>query len=362
MTNPFVILEQPIAACNGKKYSWSRKIAAAARFPVLRITGYPTLVNLEVTHRCNARCDFCRYWTTRSEEILEDYAPVVRKLKPAALVFTGGEALMRPDIEKVVAGVRTASPSVYLCLVTNGWLLTERRATALWDAGLDQFTISLDFLDERHDHARGIPGLVQRIVATVPRLVASGIDNIVLQLFIRRDNLDAVMDVVSWAREIGVKVSISAFTPMKTGDDKYSVTPDQMLTLRALVDRLVALKKDGWPITSSTYYLKKIPEYFSEGEIGHCPAGRRFIGVTPSGEIQRCSEMPIACHYTEWKLRLFSRTECGKCWVACRGESQAPLNWERVKQAVAAYHGRLERNSGPAHISPASDSRAEILP
>ena len=343
MTSPFVILEQPIAAHSGKKYPWSRKLAAAARFPVLRFAGYPTLVNLEVTHRCNARCDFCRYWTTRSEEVLEDYAPVVRKLRPAVLVFTGGEALMRPDIERIIAAVREASPSVYLCLVTNGWLLTERRAVALWDAGLDQFTISLDFLDQRHDRARGIPGLVQRIVATVPRLVSSGIDNIVLQLFIRRDNLDAVLDVVSWARDVGVKASISAFTPMKTGHDKYSVTADQMPALRALVDRLVTLKKDGWPITSSTYYLKRIPEYFSRGEIGACPAGRRFVGVTPSGEIQRCSEMPIECQYTEWKPGLFGRTQCGKCWVACRGESQAPLNWERVKQAVAAYHKRQER-------------------
>ncbi|HEY3439467.1 MAG TPA: radical SAM protein [Paludibaculum sp.] len=342
MTNPFVILPQTVPTGTKAKYPWSRKIAAALRFPLLRAANYPTLVNLEVTHRCNARCDFCRYWTTKSEQVLTDYAPVVRKLKPLALVFTGGEALLRPDIVQLVAGVRKASPSVYLSMVTNGWLLSVSRALALWDAGLDQITISLDFLDERHDRARGIPGLTARILSTVPLLKERGIDNIVLQTFIRRDNLDAVLDVVTWAKQNGVKASVSTFTPMKTGDDQYSLTPSQMPALRILVDRLVKLKKEGWPITSSTYYLNRIPEFFSNGEVDGCLAGRRFVGVTPSGEIQACSEMPVECMYTEWKPGRFGRTECGGCWVPCRGENQAPINWERVRQAVGAYHGRLD--------------------
>lgn len=351
MTSPFVVLPQSAPACGIKRYPWTRQLAAALKFPLLRSAGYPTLVNLEVTHRCNARCDFCRYWTTKSEPILTDYAPVVRKLKPAALVFTGGEALMRPDIVQLVAGVRKASPTLYLSLVTNGWLLSVSRARALWDAGLDQITISLDFLDERHDRARGIPGLTERILNTVPRLVDNGIDNIVLQSFIRSDNLDAVLDVVTWAKENRVKANISAFTAMKTGDDKYAPTTAQMPALRRLVERLVSLKREGWPITSSTYYLNRLPEYFSTGDIGGCPAGRKFVGVTPSGEVQACSEMPGQCSYTEWKPGLFRRTKCGRCWVACRGESQAPIDWERIRQVAGSYHDRLEKppRSVPAH-------------
>lgn len=322
------------------KYSWSRKISAAFRFPIVRCAGYPTLVNLEVTRRCNARCDFCRYWTTRSETVLDDYGPVVRKLQPVVLVFTGGEALMRRDLERVVASVREASPTVFLSIVTNGWLLSVPRALALWKAGLDQITISLDFLDERHDRARGIPGLAQRILTTVPRLLEAGIDNVTLQSFIRRDNLDAIPDVVAWAREHGAKSVISAYTPAKTGVDNYSVTPDQMPELRALVDRLLAFKKAGWPIASSTYFLSGIVEFFERGEMMGCPAGRRFVTVSPAGEIQRCSEMPVECDYSQWTPGRFRSTNCGACWVPCRGESQAPLDWERVKQAVGSYHNR----------------------
>lgn len=357
MSCPFEILQETPARPVAEKYPWTRQLGAALRFPLIRCGGFPTLVNLEVTRRCNARCDFCRYWTTRSETVLEDYGPVVRKLKPAILVITGGEPLMRSDIENLVAGIRKASGSVYLGLVTNGWLLSPPRAKALWNSGLDQFTISLDFLDERHDRARGIPGLTQRILATVPLLVSAGIGKIVLQLFIRRDNLDSVLDVVSWARENGVQASISAFTPTKTGVDNYSVTPEQMPKLRSLVDCLLALKRGGWPITSSTYYLERIPEFFRRGEIGGCPAGSKFVHVSPAGEIQQCSEMPVACHYSEWKRGMFGRTECGGCWVPCRGESQAPLNWERALQAVAFFQGRREEH--PVHPAPTAVLRGE---
>jgi MoaA/NifB/PqqE/SkfB family radical SAM enzyme len=324
------------------KYTWRRKLAAAARFPVVRLLGYPTLVNLEVTRRCNARCDFCRYWTTREEVRLDDYAPIVRKLKPTVVMVTGGEALLRRDLETVIARLRQAGPSMYIGMVTNGWLLTVERGLALWRAGLDQLTISLDFPDERHDRARGLPGLAQRILTLVPRLRQQGIDNIVFQTVIRADNIEAVPEVVAWAAAHGVKVSLSAYTAGKNGNEAYTVPPGRYEALCHLVDRLDAARTGPSPIVSSSWYLRRVPEYFRCGSIAGCPSGRRFLTVSPAGEIQRCSEMPVECHYTEWTRRRFAPTDCGECWVSCRGESQAPLDWPRVRQAVLLYHGRAE--------------------
>jgi MoaA/NifB/PqqE/SkfB family radical SAM enzyme len=81
----------------GATHRWSRNLASIARFPYVRLAGYPTLINLEVTHMCNARCDFCRYPATRAERRLDDYVPVVRALKPMVVMFTGGEAPLRRD-------------------------------------------------------------------------------------------------------------------------------------------------------------------------------------------------------------------------------------------------------------------------
>ena len=321
-------------------YTWRLKLEAALRFPVLRLVGYPTLVNLEVTRRCNARCDFCRYWTTRRETRLDDYGPVVRKLKPAIVMVTGGEALLRRDLETIVASLRRACPSIYIGLVTNGWLLTVERGLSLWQAGLNQLTVSLDFLDERHDSARGLPGLTKRILTVVPALVARGIDNIVLQTMIRADNLESVPDVIAWASAHHVKVSLSAYTSAKNGNVSHRVPPEREAALRRLVDDLLALKEGRSPIVSSSWYLRRLPEYFQCGGIAGCPSGRKFLTVSPAGEIQRCSEMPVECHYTAWTPRRFARTTCSACWVSCRGESQAPLDWQRVRQAAALYHRR----------------------
>jgi MoaA/NifB/PqqE/SkfB family radical SAM enzyme len=257
-------------------------------------------------------------------------------------MVTGGEALLRRDLETIVAGLRRECPSMYIGLVTNGWLLTVERGLALWRSGPDQLTVSLDFLDERHDAARGLPGLTKRILAVVPALVARGLDNVVVQTVIRADNLDAVPDVIAWASAHHVKVSLSAYTSAKNGNASYRVRTDREADLRRLVDRLLEQREGQSPIVSSSWYLRRLPEYFRCGGIAGCPSGRKFVTVSPAGELQRCSEMPVECHYTQWTPRRFKPTTCARCWVSCRGESQAPLDWQRVRQAVALYHNRTE--------------------
>src|SRR2546423_15345118 len=81
------------------KYAW----LAARRMPVL--------VNFEVTLRCNARCGFCDYWKTdasaRSQEI-DSYADAARFFSPMLVTFTGGEPLLRRDLETLVHAVARA--------------------------------------------------------------------------------------------------------------------------------------------------------------------------------------------------------------------------------------------------------------
>lgn len=63
-------------------------------------------VNLEVTKRCNARCDFCDYWKEKPVEELKDYVPIVKKLKPLSVGLTGGEPLLRKDLAKIISSLR----------------------------------------------------------------------------------------------------------------------------------------------------------------------------------------------------------------------------------------------------------------
>jgi GTP 3',8-cyclase len=268
--------------------------------------------------------------------VLDNYVPLVKKLQPLVVMLTGGEPLLRRDLVHIVHGIRRHYRRTYLGVITNGSLLTPERATELWDAGLDQLTISLDFLDERHDRARGIPGLTQKIVKIVPELVKVGIDNVVLNTVIKADNLDQIIPLVEQAEEWGVKISFSAYGDVKVGNIDHNVTSVQMGRLAHVISELLCMKAAGSPIMASTYYLTRISEYFENGSIPNCVAGRRFLQVTPDGFVRRCSEFPEECHYTDWKPGMFDDTDCDVCWFSCRGESQAPISIERIKQSFNA--------------------------
>lgn len=316
------------------------RVSAAYRYLSGSLAGYPTLVNLEVTQRCNARCDFCRYWHTKAEDRLDDYVPVLQKLRPSAVVFTGGEPLLRLDLERLVGDARAAFPWMFMGTVTNGALLTVERGMKLWNAGLNQIMVSLDFPDERHDTARGIPGLTERIRRTVPELIAAGVSNLVIQTVVKSDNIDCVPDVVAWATSVGARVSVSSYTATKSGNEAHEVKPDQMGMLNRLVDEMVRLKQSGAAITTSMHFMRRIPEYCQNGGIGGCLSGSKFVRVTPSGHINRCSEFSDGCHYTEWEPGYFGPTDCGACWVPCRGETQALFTWEHIRQVVTMYYKR----------------------
>ncbi len=340
------------------RYSCSRRIESALRFPVARLAGWPLLVNLEVTRRCNARCDFCRYWHTKAEDRLDDYTPVIRKLKPTMVMVTGGEPLIRHDLEGIVRQIKSCSRTIYVGMVSNGALMTVARARALWEAGVDQVGMSLDFLDERHDQARGIPGLAARVMDVAPRLVAAGIHNVAVNTVIKGDNLDQILPIVDWARERRIRVSISTYTPVKAGNTDYNIATDQMNRLRAIVRELIELRAHDDTITSSTYYLERIPEFAATGFMGGCQAGRRILTVAPNGDIQRCSESEVVCHYSSWSPHRLRPTRCGACWVPCRGEAQAPMiTLERIRQCIRVFERPADVTVPPVVSSPAPEAR-----
>jgi len=119
-------------------------------------------LRLSVTDRCNLRCRYCmpedEYVWLPSELILSQ-AELVRLarifvgLGAREVRLTGGEPLLRPDLEAIVGGIAGIEGLGDLALTTNGVLLADR-AEALARAGLHRITISLDTL--KPDRARAL--------------------------------------------------------------------------------------------------------------------------------------------------------------------------------------------------------------
>jgi MoaA/NifB/PqqE/SkfB family radical SAM enzyme len=235
------------------------------KYGYLRARRRPVLVHFEVTERCNARCGFCDFWKTPAEARhgeLTTFADAARFFNPMLVTWTGGEPLLRRDLEALVAGVNAAVRLKYVTLITHGGMLTPERARSLWDAGVNQFNISLDYLDARHDRARGIPGLSAKILARCPAMRAAGIDNVRFNTVIKDDNLDEVPAIVRAAEELGCGVNLSVYTDAKNGNRDPPARREHLARLDALVAELLAFKRRRrGVITNSDYYLEQIPRY-----------------------------------------------------------------------------------------------------
>jgi MoaA/NifB/PqqE/SkfB family radical SAM enzyme len=219
-------------------------------------------------------------------------------------------------------------------LLTHGGMLTVERARSLWKAGIDQFNISLDYLDERHDLARGIPGLTRKIFDVIPRMRTIGIDSVRFNTVIKESNLDQILPIAERALELGCGVNFSSYSDSKNGNIDGIISGDNFDELAAVTVQLLEFKKrHRGVISNSDYYLENIPRYV-RGEMKEpCRSGIRTIHVNPTGHVKRCPDFPTDFHWTEF--RKYKPIDCNACYYACRGEAQAPLRLSRIRDVMA---------------------------
>jgi MoaA/NifB/PqqE/SkfB family radical SAM enzyme len=305
----------------------------------------PRILYIEVTKRCNAACSFCPYWQDHRRGELDDYSPIVARLKPFCVTFSGGEPLLRPELPRLVAQVTALSPRPYTAVLTNGWLLSTERARELRDAGCEQISVSIDHIGERHDERRRLPGLFARLERQLPELHAIGFDRININSIIMRSNLDEIPALARLAGKWGVTISFSAYSNMKTKSDDEFIAPEELPKLRAVVDELRQLKLEGHVITSHHYLDNLVPYFANGGRVGErCKAaGSAFLHVDPWGNVKICPEFEPFAHWTEIDLKRPAAHDCTNCWYGCRGENEAPLTLGRIGELLFPQSALLQK-------------------
>jgi len=187
---------------------------------------------------------------------------------------------------------------------------------------VDQFSVSLDFPDERHDDFRRHPGLFRRLDRLVPQLAALGSDDIVLNTAVTRENYMLLDEICGVADRWGVNASFSAYSPLRTGDLSLMLTdPAELAVLRAQLDRVLARKADdpGRRIVNAVSTLDETYDYFARGSAPNCTAGLRFLVVTADGFLQPCSMQHYRTHEQRDMVAEFTAANtCDQCYVAIR--------------------------------------------
>ena len=293
------------------------------------MTNRPIVVSYEVTLSCNCNCRHCDLGgVIKSERQIraEEYGAITRRLKPVAAQISGGEPLLRDDIAAIVKAIKQAGAE-YVILVTNGALLNEGNYLQLREAGVHQFSVSLDFPDERHDEFRQRPGLYKRLKQNLPGLAKLGFRDIILNTAITRANVREILPLTRKAVEWGVDISFSAYTAMRTGNKDLCLNNgDDLEILRQAIDELLALKKRNDHLINPELTLRETLRFFERGHMPNCRAGIRFLVVMPDGSLVPCSLHRHRYATQEEMIEDFSRTNrCGDCYVAIRAYSEMSL-------------------------------------
>ena len=171
---------------------------------------------LEITTRCNARCPGCYRGCHLDEnagehkdlEAIKDEVRLLQQIRNCHTIsISGGEALMHPDLDAVVAFIR--QQGLRSLLYTNGRLLTRGRVGELRVAGLDGIIVRVDTLSEddgvRETDLDGRRDRLLKIITSAEGILPA------FTMVMDKSNLDQVEDVMSWAekRQIGFLVLIA---------------------------------------------------------------------------------------------------------------------------------------------------------
>ncbi|MCL6594285.1 MAG: GTP 3',8-cyclase MoaA, partial [Alicyclobacillus sp.] len=153
-----------------------------------------------VTDRCNFRCTYCMpkevfgadFPFLPHAELLtfEEMARLARVFARAGvrkLRLTGGEPLLRRDLERLVAMLAEIPGIEDIALTTNGSLLTRAKAQALRNAGLRRITVSLDSLrDETFMALNDVHFPVQKVLAAIDAAAAAGLQPVKVNMVVKR--------------------------------------------------------------------------------------------------------------------------------------------------------------------------------
>jgi MoaA/NifB/PqqE/SkfB family radical SAM enzyme len=324
-------------------------LAVIGRGSLNWMRGRPLVVSFEVTGSCTCYCKHCDHGGPRDQSRNmkpADYRRYMEALRPCVVQVSGGEPLVRDDLVEVVRNIKCDSGLPYTILVSNWSLMTEERYLELRAAGVHQFSVSLDFPDERHDVFRGYPGLFEHLSRMVPRLAALGHDDIVLNSCITSENVSEINAMADMARRWGVNICYSAYSVRRTGCRDYFLnTPEQLAVLNEQLDRVEARRDSTNWIVNTPATLEATRGYFGNGGTPGCTAGLRFLVVTSDGALQPCS-MQFHRYGLEERSRMieeFTRTNtCDQCYVSIRSyldKTFPRLLWENVS-GFFSFQGR----------------------
>ncbi|MCU0870117.1 MAG: pyrroloquinoline quinone biosynthesis protein PqqE [Burkholderiales bacterium] len=255
--------------------------------------GQPLWLLAELTYRCPLHCVFCYnpvdYAQYGEELTTDEWLRVLREgreIGATQLGFSGGEPLLRDDLEILVAEARRLG--YYSNLITSGVGLNEKRIAAFKEGGLDHIQLSFqDSTREMNDWLSSTKTfeLKQRVAA----LIQKHDYPMVLNCVLHRHNIDHVQEILELAERIGAEYVELANTQYYgwafVNREQLLPSRDQLARAEEVTNRWRATKGDAMKI----YFV--VPDYHASRPKACMNGwGSVFLTVTADGYALPCHE------------------------------------------------------------------------
>ena len=251
----------------------------------------PLWLLAELTYRCPLHCPFCYnpvgYANDRTELTTEQWFDVMRQarqLGAAQLGFSGGEPLLRDDLEELIGEGRRLG--FYTNLITSGIGLTEARLVRMKELGLDHIQLSFqDSTREMNDFLSSTKTF--DLKARVARLIRQYDYPMVLNVVLHRFNLDHVERIIDMALEMGVDY-------LELANAQYYgwalINRAQLMPTQAQLTRAESVVNACRArIGNRMRILFVVPDYFEQRPKACMNGwGSVFLGIAPDGTALPC--------------------------------------------------------------------------
>lgn len=258
----------------------------------------PISFYLALTGRCNYNCVHCsiKGRTTGLELSTQEWKQVIGDLQnmgTSIIGFTGGEPLLRDDLEELVSCVDDRS----ICYVfTNGHSLTCERARALKNAGLFGIGISLDSPDPgTNDKIRGHTGASASALTAMENAHAAGLhvmaQTVVAKTMLNKENRPELLKLFKLVKAHGA-AEVRLLEPICSGKLLGTSDADDIFYSAEDRESMKQLQEEinhrfGYPKITAFAHMESAERY-------GCGAGNQHSYISPDGQLFPCDFVPLS--------------------------------------------------------------------
>ena len=255
------------------------------------LTGQPLWLLAELTYRCPLQCPYCsnpvdisRYDNELSTDEWIKVLRDARSMGAMQLGFSGGEPLVRRDLEELVTEARRLG--YYSNLITSGVGMDADRVAAFREAGLDHIQISFQASSQDLNDFLGGTSSFEHKRAMARAVKAQGYP-MVLNVVLHRRNIDAIEDIILMCRELQADFVELASTQYygwsRINLDALLPTREQLTRAEAVAQKYQAQFKDEMKV------IYVVPDYFEERPKACMNGwGSIFLTIAPDGSALPC--------------------------------------------------------------------------